>query len=346
MKTTKSLNIPLLRLSGMLLVIVIIAVGLLSGCKKKTNETSSGGVQPYSNMSDTSTTKIIASIPRIELSKLKSTQINLYLSVTDQNGKPFSDFNQYNFIIKQVCVGSQDTAMIASMTFEKLNKTGNNIATPLVLDYSGSMDGYIGDLETATGNFIVLKNPNDQIELIKFSSYIERIQRFTTDTTRLLDSLHNYWSWQFNNTAFYSAMAYGLNDVEAFNNTRNGFMPAVIGFTDGQDNQSTISQTDLISLAINKQIPLYTLGFGMANDAILDTIAKQTGGRYYYTPDITTLKNLFAMISGQLKNLYQVSWVYSNTNCSQVLLIVEANYTCKKGTFAAKTQKVFYPFVK
>ena len=208
------------------------------------------------------------------------------------------------------------------------------------------MDGYIGTLESATGSFIVMKNANDQIELIKFSSFIERIQQFTTDTTRLLDSLHNYWSYQFNNTAFYSAMAYGLNDVESFNNTRNGFMPAVIGFTDGQDNESTISQADLISQAINKQIPLFTLGFGMANDAILDTIARQTGGRYYYTPDITTLKNLFAMISGQLKNLYQVSWVYSNTNCSAVMLIVEANYTCKKGTFAAKTQKVFYPFVK
>ena len=119
MKTTKSQNIPLLRLSFMLPVIILIACSIFAGCKKKANETGNSGAQPYYNMSDTTTTNIIASIPRIELSKLKSTQINLYLSVTDQNGKPFSDFNQYNFIIKQVCVGSQDTAMIASMTFEK-----------------------------------------------------------------------------------------------------------------------------------------------------------------------------------------------------------------------------------
>ncbi|MEI7663615.1 MAG: hypothetical protein WCK34_15510, partial [Bacteroidota bacterium] len=114
----------------------------------------------------------------------------------------------------------------------------------------------------------------------------------------------------------------------------------------GIDNESTITLPDLITASLNKQIPLYTLGFGSADEYLLNAMSTQTGGRYYYAPDISTLQNLFSLISGQLKNLYRVSWVYDNPACPQVLMIVEVNYTCKNGSFTAKTEKIFSPLVK
>ena len=193
MKNIRSFNLSANRCTGLLILILILCLGMITGCKKKKDDSPGPGSQPYYNMSDTSTRQIIASIPRIELSRLKSTMVNLYLSVTDQDGKPFTDFNQYNFFIKQICVGSKDTAMVASGSFSKLNETGSNIATPLVLDYSGSMTNYIGDLEQAAGKFTVIKNGSDQVELIKFSSTIENIHPFTSDTTALLQALRSQW---------------------------------------------------------------------------------------------------------------------------------------------------------
>ncbi|MCX6306196.1 MAG: VWA domain-containing protein [Bacteroidetes bacterium] len=343
MKKLKSLKTALLNIPVTSVLAILLVFGVIFGCKK--DETTSTH-KAYKNMDDATTTNIIASIPRIELSKLKSTQISLYLSVTDQNGKPFSEFNKYNFVIKQVCVGQQDTTVVASLSFSKLNQTGSNIATPLVLDYSGSMDSYIGDLEQAAGNFISIKNNSDQIELVKFSTEIENVQPFSNDTVTLLQALHNWWANAGNTTAFYDAMMMGVNDAETFNQAHSTFLPAVIGFTDGLDNASSIYYSELINQALARQIPLYTIGFGDADEAVLNTIATQTGGRYYYTPDITTLKTLFSLISGQLKNLYMVSWVYDDQSCSEVLITVEAKYTCANGSYASKTQKIFHPLVK
>jgi hypothetical protein len=147
-------------------------------------------------------------------------------------------------------------------------------------------------------------------------------------------------------TAFYDAMSLGLTDAETFTNAQSAYLPAVIGFTDGLDNQSYLDYSSLISQALSKQIPLYTLGFGDADEYVLNYIATETGGRYYYTPDITTLQSLFSLISGQLKNLYLVTWVYDDPTCSEVLITVEASYTCANGAFAARSQKIFYPLVK
>jgi len=332
-------------------IILILMLGLVTasflftGCKKSSDDSSTPTNQMYTNMNDDSTTQIVASIPRLELKQVKSTNVTLYLSVTDQNGHAFGSFNQYNFVIKLVCVGSTDTTVLGSYTFQKMNQSGQNIATPLILDYSGSMSSYTSDLEYAAGTFIRMKNGNDQVELIKFSSDIEMVQAFTKDTTTLLSKLYASWAGAGSLTAFYDAVILGIDDANTFVNTSSTtYLPALIGFTDGLDNESVNTQQNVIDQAKMKGIPLYMLGFGSANPTILTNIAESTGGRYYYTPDATTLANLFAMISGQLKNVYLAQWNLTVSGCNQVMIVVDATYTAKKGTFKSHAQKVFTPF--
>ncbi len=329
------------------LSLIIFAFSLftvLPGCKKETTDTSK---KPYSNKKDDSTTSIQLNIPRIELNPLKSTEIKLYLSVTDQNGHPFTEFNQYNFTIKQVCVGETDTAAIASLTFTKLNESGNNIAPSLVLDYSGSMTSYIPDLETAVSTFINLKEANDQMSIIKFSSYVEQVLSFTADKQKLLDSLLSSWPGAYQSTAFYDALGLGLQNSSAFINTHTTFMPALIGFTDGLDNDSyQYNYQSIIDEANQQQIPIYTIGFGDADSTTLKYVSESTGGRFYYTPDATYLQTLYSLISGQLQNIYVVKWNYTNTSCTQVLVEVTSSYTCKNGTFHSKVEKTFFPLKK
>jgi len=335
------LTAKMLMIAGMFL-----SLSILSGCKKDSNSDNKEG---YSNIKDDSTTRIITTIPRIALTKLKSpTKVNLYLSVTDQNGNAFKDFNQYNFTIKQVCVGSTDTTVVGGLSFGKLNTVGKRIITPLVLDYSGSMEDYAQNMQNAVANYISLKEADDFIELIKFSDYSQVVQPFATDTAVLLNSLRRIWPGEWQMTAFYDAVGQGLIDADSMvNHNFESYMPAVIAFTDGNDNQSYYyDNASVISKSLDTQIPIYTLGFGDVYTGTLQGIADQTGGRYYFAPNILDLKNLYARISGQLKNLYQVSWTFNNPSCSQVKIIVEASYTCKNGTFKSTTVKSFVPFKK
>ncbi|MEI6889816.1 MAG: vWA domain-containing protein [Bacteroidales bacterium] len=342
----KTRNLFISKSTLIMILISLLVSSVFIGCSKKDSTDPTPTSQPFSNTGDDSTTRIIASIPRIELSKVKSTGVTLYLSVTDQKGHPFPNFNQYNFVIKQVCIGRTDTAVVTSLGFQKMNQSGQNIATPLVLDYSGSMSSYLADLEQAAAKFITIKNKNDQAELIKFSSSIENVQPFTKDTTALLTALIASWPGSGGSTALYDAMMMGIDDADLFSSQQSStYLPAIIGFTDGINNASSSTSQDVIDNAIAKQIPVYMLGFGGADSVSLSSIANQTGGRYYYTPDMSTLQSLFSMISGQLKNIYLASWVYSST-CTEVMIIVEASYTCGKGTFYSRTEKIFIPLIK
>lgn len=335
-----------IRFALTLTVSVLILGGLFlfsSGCKEKSDDTPTPSRVPYSNMQDDSTTSIHLTIPRIELSPLKSTEIKLYLSITDQAGNPFTEFNQYNFTIKQVCTGTTDTTIIGSITFNKLNNEGSHIAVASTLDYSGSMSSSnIQDMEDAVTYFINLKENNDYMEIIKFASTVQVMTDFTNDPDALIQGVlepANVGTY----TAFYDAVQQGIYDCDLFVNSRTGFMPAIIGFTDGGDNNSSISIDDLVSYAQGQQIPVYCLGFGDPNTTMMNYLANETGGRYYYTPDPTELQDLYALISGQLKNLYTVTWKYDKTGCDELTVVVVSSYTCKNGKFTTWASKQFFP---
>jgi VWFA-related protein len=318
---------------------------LLDTCKKKSEEEPSRA--PYSNMRDDTTTAIDVAIPRIVLSATKSNTITIFLSVTDQNGNPFRDFNQYNFSIKQVCDGKTDTALIASITFTRADLEGYDMATAMVMDYSGSMAGKAKkDMEKAAKQFVRLKKTQDYCEILKFDDIIQVTQPFTMDTTSLMVAIDSNYGGGA--TAFYDATHAGITDAALFMISHFGILPAVVAFTDGQDNKS--QSADLLSCiakANSEQLPVYTVGYRNSVDsASLKVLAEQTGGRYYFTPDSEELSAFYSRISGQLKNEYMLSWPFDDPSCQKVWVFVTAKYTCANGTFTAKTEKYFFPVKK
>ena len=294
-------------------------------------------------MSDDTTIGIDLTIPRIELSPLKSTEIKLYLSVVDQNGDPLTLFNQYNFTIKQVCTGEIDTTVVGSITFGNINQQGGKIAAAATMDYSGSMDPIdIVNMEEAIKYFINLKNSDDYMEIVKFASLIQVATPFTQDVNTLIQAVETNYSLG-SSTSLYDVLNSSISDADDFYNSNLGVLPAVIGFTDGKDTHSTSSMSSVISNAIYAQVPVYAIGFGGADDYVLGEIAEQTGGRYYYAPNSNELNDLYSLISGQLKNLYVVTWEYDNPSCDHVTIIVTSSYTCANGTFYSWAEKSFFP---
>jgi VWFA-related protein len=328
---------------------LIVFMLLFSMCKKDDDDDKkSPSPQPYGNMSDDTTTDLQVTIPRIELSALKSTTITLYLSVTDQHGNPFTNFNQYNFNIRQVCDGRTDTAQIASITFTTINEEGDNISAGLTMDYSGSMSSSdIQLMEQAVTSFVTLKDPDDYMEIIKFSDGVDVVQPYTSDLSVLTQAISDTYPGAGGMTAFCDAVYFGLIDANAFVAQQTGILPAVIGFTDGWENNSIYATySTLVDTSLYYQIPVYTVGYGDADSLSLRYLAESTGGRYFYSPDASALTDLYSLISGQLKNLYKVSWVYNDPTCLKVWVIVKATYTCANGTFTAKVEKYFYPLKK
>jgi hypothetical protein len=332
-----------LKLLALVLFILAGFLILSEGCQKDDDKPKK---KAYSNMRDDSTTAIQVSIPRIELGPGRSTLINVFLSVTDQDGNPFTEFTKYNFKITEVCEGETDTTLVASITFNKIDVEGYNIAAAMTMDYSGSMETWdIENMEIAARQFVRMKEDIDYCEIIKFSDYYDVVQSFTSDTALLIQAIDSYYYSGY--TAFCDAVYTGINDAAYFIQSQTTYVPAVLGFTDGWDNNSyTADYYTCVQTSIDKQVPVYTIGYGDADSVNLKYLAENTGGRYFYTPNSSDLVNLYDLISGQLKNLYKVTWEYDNPGCMKVWVYVTASYTCANGTFIAQANKYFYPLKK
>jgi len=336
-------NRLLLKISVLFFILLSTSV-IFTGCKKEKKEEAPTG--PYTNLNDYSTTSLQLNLLRMELSQFRSTDIKLYLSVTDQEGNPLTEFNEYNFEIKEVCTGETDTTLVGTLHLSKPDpQNTKNIAAALTLDYSGSMgDDDISQMEEAVKTFVGFKEPDDYMEIIKFGTEITVTAPFTNDKDVLFNAIDNIPYDGDRATAFYDAVNTGLNDgVALYENHSGNILPVVLGFTDGKDNRSHINRNKLVLQAQQKQVPIYTIGYGSEAEYTLTYIANETGGRYYSTPNIEELANLYSMISGQLKKLYVVEWQYDNPNCDEVTVVVKVTYTCGNGTLVAFATKHFIP---
>ena len=84
---------------------------------------------------------------------------------------------------------------------------------------------------------------------------------------------------------------------------------AVIVFTDGQDNQSTISRDSVITLARQNNVTILAVDFGEGTDAdYLKRVAAETGGSYYKIYSTSEFDFVFDDIYRRLRNYYLIEY--------------------------------------
>jgi Ca-activated chloride channel homolog len=280
---------------------------------------------------------IDVTIPRI---LLKDGKITMFISVTDLKGNPITDLSKANIMIEAIKDGQ--STLISGYSLYSSTGTPTPVAAALTMDYSGSMYWdtlSIPAMEDAVKTFISLKGLTDKLEIIKFSNGVHVVQTFTTDTLLLysaVDSVLNLGG----STAFYASCLTGLDDVNLEVANTTGVLPAVVGFTDGVNNEPPYLPDTVINLALQLQIPVYTIGYGAFNyidSATLQLMADTTGGRYYYAPDPTDLQQLYQYINGQLSGAVVVGFPWGS----------KANATIKvtvmyQGFKATASKMIFY----
>lgn len=108
-------------------------------------------------------------------------------------------------------------------------------------------------------------------------------------------------------TALYDAVYSAISKLSAFNGIR-----AVVVLTDGQDNSSTTSISNVIALAQKYGLQVYTIGLGDVDRTKLKKLADETGGQFYYTPKASQLSEIYQRISRRLQAVYELH--YSSPN--------------------------------
>jgi Ca-activated chloride channel family protein len=238
--------------------------------------------------------------------------VKLYVSVTDAAGKPLPGLTARDFTI------TEDQQPVTLDSF--VGGGAGAINTVLVIDRSGSMDeaDKIEGAREAAQAFVRQMRPGDRTAVLAFSNDPELVQPFTSDKELLERAIRRIRPG--GSTALYDSTIAGVDTLKGLDGRR-----ALLLLTDGRDILSTgdptpASQASIdqaIKAALDAGISVQAIGLGERDaddemsgidETVLQRIAGETGGEYFYTPSASQLSDLYQRLSADMQQEYVLTY--------------------------------------
>jgi VWFA-related protein len=188
------------------------------------------------------------------------------------------------------------------------------ISIGFVFDASSSMRDKMQKSEEAVTTLLRTANPGDEFFLVRFSDSVELF----ADLTRSTDEVQKQLSYlrPEGRTALLDAIKFSLRRMEKANNARR----ALIIISDGADNCSRYTLSELKNLVREMDIQIYALGIfnpfntkfqspeELAGPGLLREIAKQSGGRLFEIENVNQLPVVASKIGDALRAQYVLGY--------------------------------------
>ena len=169
----------------------------------------------------------------------------------------------------------------------------------LILDTSGSMGGREEDVRAAVKSYLAGAADTEQIEVIEFNTDVGVIGRLPEDRQKVNEAIEGLGVT--GNTALYQALLAGMEKNQG-----------VILLSDGMNTVFKADFPDLCRQLGKKPVPIYAIGIGWdlheydANSGntafnLLQNLARQTGGQFYFSPESQQLTDLYGKIAAEVR---------------------------------------------
>jgi len=219
------------------------------------------------------------------------------------------------------------------------------LSVVLVLDASGSMRNNMHFLQEAATTFVHKLEDVDSALVVDFNEGVRGSVDFTGDTDRLEQFVEALQAW--GGTALYDAIQYGLARIKDQPGRK-----AIIVFTDGADNRSSIGESELLDYARSVEATVYCVGIrgesgllARSPRGFMRKLAKETGGEFFFPDRVGDLIKVFAGISDELHNHYLLAYAPKRTadgtwrTIEVRLKQPEAEIRVRKGYFAVRRRR-------
>jgi Ca-activated chloride channel family protein len=185
------------------------------------------------------------------------------------------------------------------------------ISVGIIFDVSGSMkdNNNIGSAKNAIIRFLQSGNPEDEYFLVTFNQKTTLVQSFSRESTTIQNEVA--FKTPGGRTALYDAVYMGLDQIKGAKNEKK----ALILITDGEDNSSRYSATEVREFAKESDVQIYgigeegKLGYGRSE---IHNIVSITGGRDFYPNNFNELDYYIDLIHAELRNQYILGYVPTN----------------------------------
>jgi Ca-activated chloride channel family protein len=190
------------------------------------------------------------------------------------------------------------------------------VAVGLVMDDSSSVRSKRPELITAGLAFAGASNAQDQVFVVNFNdkvwSGLPPATPFTDDVKLLRSALLE--NQPEGRTALYDAIAFALHHVDSGQRDKK----ALVVVSDGSDNCSTHSFTQLMRLIQESHTTIYTVGIFGADDSdrnpqVLKRIASASGGECFLPGDFAEIVPICRKIAKDIRNRYTIGYIPART---------------------------------
>jgi VWFA-related protein len=218
--------------------------------------------------------------------------VQIPVVVTDPRGKPVVDLPRENFRLFEDDVERQ----ISSFTTDDAP-----ISAILIFDSSRSMKPRIADARAAVDQFLQRSLPGDEYALVRFSDRAEVLNSFTSDLEEISRQLASVEprGW----TALFDALCLGTHQVRKGRNQRK----VMVVFSDGADNNSRYSQSELTSLLREADVEVYAISL-FEKPRVLERLTEETGGRALWVRKLEDLPEAMETLNRQIRSEYMIGY--------------------------------------
>jgi Ca-activated chloride channel homolog len=229
--------------------------------------------------------------------------VDVFTTVTDQNGAPIVDLKKEEFKITEDGV-EQKIAM-----FEQQSEAPLSIVLCIDASQSVGKDLQI-EAEAARKFASSILRPIDRLALYQFSEIVREVVPFTSDIRRINRGIKNVRLGS--GTALYDAIYLGGQML----NKREGRKVLVV-ITDGGDTMSSVDYHEAVRAAQQSDALVYSIidvpiaasaGRNTGGEHALIQLSKDTGGKHYYADTPAGIEKVFQQISRELRTQYLLGY--------------------------------------
>ncbi len=183
------------------------------------------------------------------------------------------------------------------------------VSVGIILDVSGSMGDNILSARNSVVRFLDQGDPGDQYFLITFNDRTALVQDFTSRSENIQNDLAI--TNPKGRTALFDAIYLGLEKIREGTNDKK----ALIVITDGEDNRSRYTFSEIKEFAKESDVQIYVigerdeLGYGRG---IISEITRLTGGRPFFPNNFKQLDYFVDLIHTELRNQYVIGYAPSD----------------------------------
>jgi Ca-activated chloride channel homolog len=244
--------------------------------------------------------------------------VSLNVIVTDNHERFVTGLTQKDFSVFEDGV-QQDVSFFAA--------TNVPLDLAILLDASGSMSDKLATMQEAAVGFASHLRSGDRITVVSIKDSARMLHDLDGDVAGACDAIRK--TAASGGTALYNGIYTTIRQMQKVRAADGGEVrrQAIAVLTDGEDTTSIVTFDDLLALAKQAGIAIYTivlksqyptaliLGATKENaesDFAMKALTHETGARSYFPTDISQLAGVYSSITQELASQYVLGYMSSN----------------------------------